>query len=62
MRRQVRTPRLRARAGKRRNWKRVEAMAKMVKMAPMRRESMPKPPENLKGRVTDGELRSWGGW
>ena len=58
MRRQVSTPRLRARGGKRRNWKSVEATAKMVNMAPMRRESMPKPPENLKGRLTAGSLMS----
>lgn len=62
MRRQLSTPRFRASGGNSRNWNRVEEMAKKVKMAPMRRESMPKPPANLKGKLTAGSLRSWGGW
>ena len=62
IRRQLRTPRLRASGGKRRNWNKVEDIAKKVNIAPIRRESIPKPPANLKGRLTFGSSSSCGGW
>jgi len=61
MRRHIRTPSRRASTGKRRNWQSVEEMAKNVNIPPMRRELMPKPPENLKGKETSGSFIDCGG-
>lgn len=61
--RQFRTPQRRARGGKIRNWMNIPTMPYRTKRRPMRSESMPKPPVNLRGRWTLGlEERSvWRG-
>src|SRR3954449_1429241 len=59
---QFRTPNLLAVGGKTRNWMKQPMIPYMVNKVPIREWSMPKPPENLKGRDVLRGVCDWRLW